>query len=195
MIQKNILFSLCIAFASYSLIAIGEIDKDAFGRTPLMNYVIEQEKIYKEFSIKFQAIEKSRELNQIQKEAEQAAMITEFNTWITKTKHDILKMIAKNEKQQLSAQDNDGNTVINFTTNTGLYKFLREQGAPFQFLKWWSVNHGNIELTLLWSKISLAAFMGSLIVAPEYKSLLEFMHKSYSWMAIGMLTHDLYTKP
>jgi len=140
--------------------------KDALGRTPVMNYIIEQEKL-------LQIIQGSTSPDQQQK----------IEQWLKKTCETLLDMIHEEDiielktddqgnifskswriinhgPEILNEKDNEGKTAIDFTTNSDVYNFLREQGASFQMSQWIRLASYETKFQAFLSTVSMASLLG-----------------------------------
>jgi hypothetical protein len=210
MIQKNILWSFLFIFLSSTSISFVMPEKDKLGRTPLMNYIIEQEKIYKTIQNQRKEIQASSKPYDI-KQKDLRIQETNLKVWFKTTCDIILSMIEEevildmkkddngriiykeseiinHGPEMLSEKDNEGNTAINFTTSVDLYNFLRKKGAPFQFTQW--LNHMTVTDALeIIANLSILGWGLSFVVAPEHTATLN---KTYLYSKIGSIVSSGY---
>lgn len=161
---KKISLSLLLACIGYSSqLFVMSQTVDAQGRTPLMNYVNQQENQLKTLADAFNSKRylinkllksivnasenKNLNLTKIIREdldttgallkdaiMEVKDLDEKYDKMLAETLEEIVKMIQGGAN--LAAKDNKGNTVLHLCETKEIYETLRANGAPFQFDMW-----------------------------------------------------------
>ncbi len=110
--------------------------KDAQGRTPLMNYLIEQEQTLLALRDQIIILHKNMKFDEKNKEAKKLCLhaVLEHQTLCEKTRTKIKAMI--DQGAAVDIEDIFGKSLLNHCYTTDIYNDLRDAGTPFEIKPW-----------------------------------------------------------